>query len=72
MAFDFEGNLYVAASLGGRRGVVRLTPDAQAEVVVSGSDLVGLAFGRHGSLILSTNDSIVALPLGIEGKPLIK
>ena len=27
MAFDVDGNLYVAASLGGRRGVVRITPD---------------------------------------------
>src|SRR5205085_3591107 len=30
LAFDMEGNLYVAASLGGKRGVVKLTKDAQA------------------------------------------
>ena len=28
-----QGNLYVAASLGGRRGVVRITPDAQSGAV---------------------------------------
>ena len=56
MAFDIEGNLYVTASLAGKRGVVRLTPGAKAELVVSGYDLVGLAFGRHGSLILATNE----------------
>ena len=72
MAFDIEGNLYVTASLAGQRGVVRLTPDAQAELVVSGYDLVGLAFGRRGSMILATNSSLVDLPLGIEGMPLVK
>ncbi|MGA2987840.1 MAG: IPT/TIG domain-containing protein [Terriglobia bacterium] len=72
MAFDVESNLYVTASLAGRRGVVRLTPDAKAELVVSGYDLVGLAFGRHGSMILATNSSLVDLPLGVEGMPLVK
>ena len=72
MAFDIEGNLYVTASLAGTRGVVRLTPDAHAELVVSGYDLVGLAFGRHGSMILATNSSLVDLPLGVEGMPLVK
>src|ERR1700733_14159757 len=32
MAFDAKGNLYVAASLGGRRGVVRITPETEAEL----------------------------------------
>ncbi len=70
LAFDVNGNLYVAASLAGSRGVVRLTPDAQAELVVSGYDIVGLAFGPQGSLALATNSSLVDLPLGIEGLPL--
>ncbi len=72
MAFDIEGNLYVTASLAGRRGVVRLTPDAKAELIVSGYDLVGLAFGRHGSMIIATNSSLVDLALGVEGMPLVK
>jgi DNA-binding beta-propeller fold protein YncE len=72
MAFDIEGNLYVAASLAGNRGVVRITPDAKAELAVSGYDLVGMAFGRHGSMILATHSSLVDLPLGIEGMPLVK
>ncbi|MGO8788169.1 MAG: IPT/TIG domain-containing protein [Terriglobia bacterium] len=72
MAFDIEGNLYVTASLAGKRGVVRLTPDAQAELFVSGYDLVGLAFGRNGSLILATHNSLVELALGINGLPLVK
>jgi sugar lactone lactonase YvrE len=70
LAFDIEGNLYVTASLSGQRGVVRLTPNAQAELVVSGYDLVGLAFGGRGSMILATHNSLVDLALGIEGMPL--
>ncbi len=72
LAFDVEGNLYVTASLAGKRGVVRLTPDAKAELVVSGYDIVGLAFGRHGSMILATHNSLVDLHVGIEGMPLVK
>ena len=29
LAFDRDGNLYVAASHAGRRGIVRITPDAK-------------------------------------------
>ena len=41
MAFDVKGNLYVAASLGGRRGVVRISPDRNAELFLSGPAIVG-------------------------------
>src|SRR5208337_4871601 len=34
LAFDSDGNLYVAASLTGRRGIVRITPDHKASLVV--------------------------------------
>src|SRR5262249_48140249 len=44
LAFDEAGNLYVAASLSGRRGVVRITEDRQAEPFLSGPGIVGLAF----------------------------
>lgn len=72
LAFDAKGNLYVAASLAGQRGVVRLTPDAQAELVVSGQGIVGLAFTNHRSLILATSSSLIELAIGIEGKPLLQ
>jgi len=71
LAFDAQGNLYVAASLAGKRGIVRLTPDARPELVVSGLNIVGLAFGRHGSMIAATNNSLVELHMGIEGLPLL-
>ena len=44
LAFDAEGNLYVAASLAGRRGVIRIDADRKAEQFLSGPGIVGLAF----------------------------
>jgi sugar lactone lactonase YvrE len=71
LAFDIDGNLYVAASLGGERGIVRITPTARVERVVSGSGIVGIAFTRQHSMVVATNSSLIELPVGIEGKPLI-
>ncbi|MDQ3684206.1 MAG: gluconolaconase, partial [Acidobacteriota bacterium] len=45
LAFDRAGNLYVAASLRGRRGIVRISPDGtDAQLAVAGVNVVGLAF----------------------------
>jgi hypothetical protein len=51
--------------------VVRLSPQAKAELVVSGNGIVGLTFTRQRSMILSTNSSLVELFADIEGKPLM-
>ena len=71
LAFDVDGNLYVAASLAGERGIVRITPGSKVERVVSGYGIVGLAFGRDQSMIIATNNALIQLPAGIEGKPLV-
>lgn len=70
MAFDARGNLHVAASLGGRRGVVRITPEGKADVVVSGPGVVGLALLPSRRAILATNSAIFSLDWDIEGAPL--
>jgi len=68
LAFDRNGNLYVAASLRGRRGIVRISPDgADAQLIVAALNLVGLAFGPQGQMVLATNDAVYSLPLGIRG-----
>ncbi len=70
LAFDGSGNLYVAASLRGRRGIVRITPDGKdAEMFVAGMNLVGLAFSSTGDLAVASTDSIYSLPIGLEGTP---
>src|SRR5438046_5942342 len=71
IAFDADNNLYVAASLGGKRGIVRITPDKQAALVVSGSNLVGLAFAPGRSAVLATNNAVHHLSWGIQGKSLL-
>ena len=68
LAFDREGNLYVAASYRGRRGVVRISKDgAEARLVVAGMNVVGLAFSAAGDMIVATNEAVYSLPLGIRG-----
>lgn len=68
LAFDREGNLYVAATLSGRRGIVRISPDGgEARLVVAGMNVVGLAFSAAGDLAVATNDAVYSLPLGIRG-----
>ena len=44
LAFDVEGNLYVAASLSGKRGIVKITPDAKAVAGSRGPRLGGSRF----------------------------
>jgi sugar lactone lactonase YvrE len=70
LAFDAQGNLYVAASLGGRRGVVRITPERKAELFLSGPAIVGLAFTPARSMIVATNNSLYKVDTRIEGWPL--
>ena len=71
LAFDKAGNLYVAASLAGRRGIVRFTPDGQAELVVSGPGVVGMVFMPNKRLILATNTALFHLDWDVEGLPLL-
>lgn len=70
MAFDAEGNLYVAASLSGKRGIVKITPNGQAALEVAGAGLVGLAFAPGRSVILATTNAVHHLAWNIPGSPL--
>jgi sugar lactone lactonase YvrE len=67
IAFDRLGNLYVAASRRGHRGIVRVTPDAEAEMVVAGIALVGLCFDDEGGMVVASNREVFRIPLDIEG-----
>jgi len=71
LAFDRQGHLYVAASLLGRRGVVRISPDGQAELALSGSGLVGLALLPSRRAVLTTTDALFTLDWDVEGWPLL-
>ena len=71
LALDFEGNVYVAASLAGKRGIVKITPQGEATLAVSGQGLVGLAFAPGKSAILATNSSVHRISWNIQGLPLL-
>jgi sugar lactone lactonase YvrE len=70
LAFDRDSNLYVTGSLGGRRGVVRINPDGEAELALSGGGLVGLALLPSGRGILATSGAIFSVDWGVPGLPL--
>lgn len=68
LAFDREGNLYVAACYRGRHGVVRIAADGEsASHFVAGNNVVGLCFTRAGEMIVATSDTVYSVPCGIEG-----
>ena len=56
--FDADGQLYVAASLGGRRGVVRFDHDRNPELFLSGPGIVGLAFTPSRAMAITSSDAI--------------
>jgi len=71
MAFDEEGQLYVAASIAGRKGVVRISPDRRADLFLSGPGIVGLAFTPSRALVVTTTNALYRVDVGIKGRPLI-
>ncbi len=71
LALDIDGNIYVAASLGGKRGIVKITPQGKANLEVAGQGLVGLAFAQGKSAVLATNGAIHHISWNIQGLPLL-
>jgi sugar lactone lactonase YvrE len=70
LAFDSLGNLYVAASLGGYRGVVRISADGKAEHVIGGVGLVGIALPPGRRALISATASLFSLDWDVEGAAL--
>ena len=68
VAFDTDGNLYVAACYRSRRGIIRIPPGgSSARHFLSGMNVVGLCFTRKGDLIAATSDAIYSVPAGVYG-----
>jgi sugar lactone lactonase YvrE len=67
LAIAANGDIYVTASLHGRRGLVRVTPDGHAGIAVAGQNLVGVAFSPLGTTVLADNDAVYDVDLGVEG-----
>jgi sugar lactone lactonase YvrE len=67
LALSKSGDVYLAACLGGRSGLVRVTPEGAATLVVAGPNLVGVAFSPLGTTILATHEAVYDVDLGVEG-----
>jgi len=67
LALSSDGDVYLAACLRGQRGLVRVTPQGEATLVVAGANLVGVAFSPLGTAILATNEAVYDVDLGVEG-----
>ena len=69
LAFDRDGNLYVAGCLRGRRGLIKIAPGGEsAELFAAGMSIVGICFTRQGEMILANSEAVFNLPLGIYGR----
>jgi DNA-binding beta-propeller fold protein YncE len=70
LALSKDGDVYLSACLRGRRGLVRVTPGGEASLVLAGPNLIGVAFSPLGTTILTTNEAVYSVDLGVEGLPL--
>jgi sugar lactone lactonase YvrE len=55
LAFDGDGDLYVAEALAGASAIYRLRPGDEPEPVVSGVGLIGIAFHPDGGMVTASN-----------------
>ncbi len=67
LAISSDGDIYLAACLHGRHGLVRVTPRGEASLVLAGDNLVGVAFAPLGTAVLATNEAVYDVDLGVEG-----
>jgi len=69
LAFDDQGSLYVVDAIAGWNGVYRLRLDRREppQQVVTGGDLIGLAFDPRGGLVLVSQDTAYRLNVAVQG-----
>jgi sugar lactone lactonase YvrE len=67
LALSKVGDVYLAACLHGRRGLVRITAAGEASVVLAGPNLIGVAFSPLGTTVLTTHEAVYDVDLGVEG-----
>jgi sugar lactone lactonase YvrE len=67
LALAANGDIYVTASLHGRRGLVHITSSGEASLVVAAINLVGVAFSPLGTTVLTDGEAVYDVELGVEG-----
>ncbi|MFQ5656763.1 MAG: gluconolaconase [Candidatus Methylomirabilales bacterium] len=63
LTFDDKGHLWVVAGIKGRRGIYRFERQEAPQLLVTGANLVGLAFGPSAYLILASTSAIFRIPI---------
>jgi hypothetical protein len=58
LGFDPQGRLWVAAGIGGQRGIYQFEGPQFPRLAVTGANLVGLAFAPDENLILASTSAI--------------
>lgn len=56
-----NGDIFVAASLHGQRGIIRINARGEARIAVAGSGIVGVCFMPDNELALTTNAAVFRL-----------
>lgn len=69
LAFDVDGNLYVADALAGDSGIYRLRAggSGEPELLLSGGTVLGIAFDPGGGVVLASPDTVYRLDVSIRG-----
>ena len=68
LAFDEDGNLFVAACLKGRHGVIKISNNGgESELYVSGMGVIGLCFDEAGGMIVATADALFRFEIDTRG-----
>ena len=61
IAFDTHGVAFVVEALAGSSGLYRLPPNGSPELVLTGPNLIGVAFDAFGTMIVSSNETAYRL-----------
>ncbi len=65
LAFDASGVLHVVDALAGASGVYRVPDGREPELLVAGSDLIGVAFGPAGECAVASADTVYRFQNGL-------
>lgn len=67
LAVDVAGDIYVAASWRGQRGIFRISAEHKVELTLAGSGIVGLAFAPDGGMVVATGLALYHVDMELEG-----
>lgn len=68
LAFDKNGDLYLAACYMGLHGIIRVSDNGKTcEHTVAGNNIVGLCFTQKGEMVVATGEAVYSIACGIEG-----